>query len=215
MLILKDINTSKPCKGSSLMTVSNMKEIKEIINLGKRLDELSFETYSLFLKRDDFDRSLLVFWAEMADWKKNHLNHWKRISRSFVYKNLFHRSTEDLKTIIKQLKNIQTEQVEFMRRLRKKKISQDEAISQTILNEFCLITDIFLEIFYSYDEMARDGSVCFVEECESHLVKMANALKPYLKLNPLYAVLLRSIVDLKHKYDFLLTTYTKMKKAAV
>jgi hypothetical protein len=192
-----------------------MKEIKEIINLGKRLDELSFETYSLFLKRDDFDKSLLVFWSDMAEWKKNHLKHWKRISRSFVYRNLFDRTAEDLKTIIKQLKNIQTEQVEFMRRLRKKKISQDEAISQTILNEFCLITDIFLEIFFTYDEMLQDRSVSFVEECEVHLVKMANALKPYLRLNPLYAVLLRSIVDLKHKYDFLLTTYTKMKKAAV
>ena len=192
-----------------------MKEIKEIINLGKRLDELSYETYSLFLKREDFDKPLLFFWADMAEWKKNHLKHWKRIARSFAYKNLFNRTPDDLKTIIKQLKNIQTEQVEFMRRLRKKKISQDEAISQTILNEFCLITDIFLEIFYSYDESLQDRSVCFVEDCESHLVKMANALKPYLKLNPLYAVLLKSIVELKHKYDFLLTTYTKMKKAAV
>ncbi len=196
--------------------MSPTKEIKEIINLGKRLDELSFETYSLFLKRDDFDQPLLSFWTEMAEWKKNHLKHWKRISRSFVYRNLFGRSAEDLKTIIKQLKNIQTEQVEFMRRLRKKRISQDEAISQTILNEFCLITDIFLEIFYTYDEMLHDRSeCCFVEECESHLVKMANTLKPYLRLNPLYAVLLRSIVDLKHKYDLLLTKYAKMKKAAV
>jgi hypothetical protein len=105
--------------------------------------------------------------------------------------------------------------VEFMRRLRKKKITQSEAISQTILNEFCLVTDIFLEIFYTYDELMQDRSVCFVEECESHLVKMANTLKPYLKLNPLYAVLLRSIVDLKHKYDFLLTTFGRVKKAAV
>jgi hypothetical protein len=117
--------------------------------------------------------------------------------------------------IIRQLKNIQAEQVEFMRRLRKKKVSQDEAISQTILNEFCLITDIFLEIFYVYDETIEDRSTSFVEECEAHLVKMANTLKPYLRLNPLYAVLLRSIVDLKHKYDYLLSTYRKMKKAAV
>ncbi len=192
-----------------------MKEIKEIIDMGRRLDELAFETYSLFTKREDFDRVLVSFWTEMAEWKKDHLKHWKRISKTFVYKNFFNRSAEDLKMIIKQLKNIQAEQVEFMRRLRKKRVSQDEAISQTILNEFCLITDVFLEIFYVYDETIEDRSVSFVEECESHLVKMANTLKPYLRLNPLYAVLLRSIVDLKHKYDYLLSTYRKMKRAAV
>lgn len=192
-----------------------MKEIKEIIDMGRRLDELAFETYGLFSERQDFDRGLVLFWADMAEWKRHHLKHWKRISKTFVYKNLFNRSTDDLRIIIKQLKNIQSEQVEFMRRLRKKKISQDEAISQTILNEFCLITDIFLEIFYCYDETIQDRTLSFVEQCESHLVKMANALKPYLKLNPLYAVLLRSIVDLKHKYDFLLTTFGKIKKAAV
>lgn len=192
-----------------------MKEIKEIMDMGRRLDELSFETYSAFAGRSDFDPVLIAFWTEMAEWKKSHLRHWKKITKVFVYKNLFNRSTEDLKTIIKQLKNIQAEQVEFMRRLRKKKISQSEAISQTILNEFCLITDIFLEIFYTYDETVADRAESCVEECESHLVKMANTLKPYLRLNPLYAVLLRSIVDLKHKYDFLLSTYGKMKKAAV
>jgi hypothetical protein len=192
-----------------------MKEIKEIIDMGRRLDELAFETYSLFTKREDFDRVLVAFWTEMADWKKDHLKHWKRISKTFVYRNFFNRSADDLKMIVKQLKNIQAEQVEFMRRLRKKKVSQDEAISQTILNEFCLITDVFLEIFYVYDETIEDRSVSFVEECETHLVKMANTLKPYLRLNPLYAVLLRSIVDLKHKYDYLLATYRKMKKAAV
>ena len=192
-----------------------MKEIKEIIDLGRRLDELAFETYTLFSKREDFDRPLVAFWMGMAEWKKNHLRHWKKVARTFVYKNLFNREPDDLKVIIKQLKNIQSEHVEFMRRLRKKRISQDEAISQTILNEFCLITDIFLEIFYTYDETLHDRSSSFVEDCETHLVKMANALKPYLKLNPLYAVLLRSIVDLKHKYDFLLTTFGKLKKAAV
>jgi hypothetical protein len=192
-----------------------MKEIKEIIDMGRRLDELAFETYSLFTKREDFDKGLVLFWADMAEWKKNHLKHWKKISKSFVYRNFFNRSADDLKMIIKQLKNIQAEQVEFMRRLRKKKVSQDEAISQTILNEFCLITDVFLEIFYVYDETIEDRSTSFVEECESHLVKMANTLKPYLRLNPLYAVLLRSIVDLKHKYDYLLSTYRKMKRAAV
>ncbi len=192
-----------------------MKEIKEIIDLGRRLDELAFETYSLFSARNDFDKALVFFWTDMASWKKEHLKHWKRISKTFVYRNLFNRTLDDLKVIIKQLKNIQAEQVEFMRRLRKKRISQDEAISQTILNEFCLITDIFLEVFYLYDESLQDPSLSFVEGCESHLVTMANTLKPYLKLNPLYAVLLRSIVELKHKYDFLLTTRKKVKKAAV
>ena len=192
-----------------------MKEIKEIIDLGRRLDELAFETYTLFSKRDDFDRPLVYFWTDMAEWKKNHLKHWKKVGRTFVYRNLFNRKPEDLKIIIKQLKNIQSEHVEFMRRLRKKRISQEEAISQTILNEFCLITDIFLEIFYTYDEVLQDRTSSFVEDCETHLVKMANTLKPYLRLNPLYAVLLRSIVDLKHKYDFLLTSFGKMKKAAV
>ena len=156
-----------------------MKEIKEIIDMGRRLDELAFDTYSLFAKRDDFDKGLVNFWAEMAEWKKNHLKHWKKISRSFVYRNLFNRSTDDLKMIIKQLKNIQAEQVEFMRRLRKKKVSQDEAISQTILNEFCLITDIFLEIFYVYDETVEDRSASFVGECEYHLVEMAKAEEVY------------------------------------
>jgi hypothetical protein len=183
--------------------------------MGRRLDELAYETYTIFSKREDFDRGLVAFWGDMAEWKKNHLRHWKKVSRTFVYRNLFNRSPEDLKVIIKQLKNIQSEHVEFMRRLRKKRISQEEAISQTILNEFCLITDIFLEIFYTYDETLQDRTSSFVEDCESHLVKMANTLKPYLRLNPLYAVLLRSIVDLKHKYDFLLTSFGKMKKAAV
>jgi hypothetical protein len=192
-----------------------MKEIKEIIDMGRRLDELAYETYTIFSKREDFSRGLVAFWTDMAEWKKNHLKHWKKVSRTFVYKNLFNRKPEDLKVIIKQLKNIQSEHVEFMRRLRKKRISQEEAISQTILNEFCLITDIFLEIFYSYDETLQDRTTSFVEDCESHLVKMANTLKPYLRLNPLYAVLLRSIVDLKHKYDFLLSTSGKVKKAAV
>lgn len=192
-----------------------MKEIKEIIDMGRRLDELSYETYILFTKRDDFDRNLISFWAEMAEWKKNHAKHWKKISKNFVYKNMFNRSTDELRTVIKQLKSIQTEIVEFMRRLRKKKITQDEAIAQTILNEFCLISDIFLEICYTYDEAIKDPSGSCVEECESHLVRMANSLKPYLKLNPLYAVLLKSIVELKHKYDFLLTTFGKVQKKAV
>ncbi|MBA4373948.1 MAG: hypothetical protein C0402_13950 [Thermodesulfovibrio sp.] len=192
-----------------------MKEIKEIIDMGRRLDELAYETYSLFAKREDFDPSLVLFWTDMAEWKKNHLKHWKKISKTYVYKNLFNRTQNDLKSIIKQLKNIQAEHVEFMRRLRKKRISQDEAITQTILNEFCLVTDIYLEIFYSYDESVKDLASSCVEECEANLVKMANTLKPYLRLNPLYAVLLRSIVDLKHKYDFLLTRFGKLKKKAV
>lgn len=191
------------------------KELKEIIDLGRRLDELSHETYTVFSKREDFDPELVSLWAAMAEWKKNHLKHWKRIAKTYVYKNLFKRSADDLKTIIKQLKNIQAEHVEFMRRLRKKRISQEEAISQTILNEFCLVTDIFLEIFYTYDEMLQDRSCSFVEDCETHLVRMANVLRPYLKLNPLYAVLLRSIVEMKGKYDFLLSSIGRVKKAAV
>lgn len=191
-----------------------IKEIKQIIDMGRRLDELAYETYSMFSKRDDFDRKLTYFWAEMAEWKKNQLKYWKKISKSFVYKNMLHRTTGDLLTVIKQLKNIQTEHVEFMRRLRKKKISQDEAISQTILNEFCLISDVFLEIFYTCDEMVKGSPTSCVEDCETHLMKMANTLKPYLRFNPLYAVLLKSIVEIKHKYDFLLTTFGKMKKAA-
>jgi hypothetical protein len=192
-----------------------MKDIKEIISMGKRLDELTFETYSLFSKRDDFDKNLIAFWSDMAEWKKNHLKHWKKISRSFSYRNMFSRTSGDLKEIIIQMKSIQAEHVEFLRRLRKKKISQNEAISQTILNEFYLVSDILLEIFYTYDETVKDKSISCVEECESHLIKMANTLKPYLKLNPLYAVLLKSIIELKHKYDFLLSTFGKMKKAAV
>ncbi len=192
-----------------------MKEISEIIKLGRKLDELSYETYSLFAKRDDFDKNLVLFWAEMAEWKKIHLKHWRKISKTFVYKNMFSRTKDDLKNIIKQLKIIQAEIVEFLRRLRKKKITQDEAISHTILNEFCLVTDIFLEIFYTYDITVKNMSHSCVQECEAHLAKMANTLRPYLKFNPLYAVLLRSIIDLKHKYDFLLTTFGKIKKVAV
>ncbi|MHB8880186.1 MAG: hypothetical protein ACYC69_01610 [Thermodesulfovibrionales bacterium] len=192
-----------------------MKEIKEIIDMGRRLDELAYETYTLFSKREEFDRQLIAFWADMAEWKKGHLKHWKKISKTYVYKNLFDRTPNDLKSIIKQLKNIQAEHIEFMRRLRKKRISQDEAITQTILNEFCLVTDIYLEIFFSYDETAKDLTSSCVEECETNLVKMAHTLKPYLRLNPLYAVLLRSIVDLKHKYDLLLSNFgaSKTKKA--
>jgi hypothetical protein len=189
-----------------------MKEIKEIIDMGRRLDELAYETYTLFSKRDDFDRQLVSFWADMAEWKKNHLKHWKKISKIYVYKNLFNRTPNDLRSIIKQLKNIQAEHIEFMRRLRKKRISQDEAITQTILNEFCLVTDIYLEIFYSYDETVKEQTSSCVEECELSLVKMANTLKPYLRLNPLYAVLLRSIVDLRYKYDLLLSNFGAVRK---
>lgn len=192
-----------------------MKEIKEIIDMGRRLDELAYETYTLFSKREDFDRQLVSFWADMAEWKKNHLKHWKKISKTYVYKNLLNRAPNDLKSIIKQLKNIQAEHIEFMRRLRKKRISQDEAITQTILNEFCLVTDIYLEIFFSYDETVKEQASSCVEECESNLVKMANSLKPYLRLNPLYAVLLRSIVDLKYKYDLLLSNFGPVKKKKV
>lgn len=191
-----------------------MKEVKEIIDMGRRLDELSYEVYGHFAKREDFDRKLVALWAEMAAWKRGHAKHWKRIAKSFEYRNLFGRSAEDLSTVVRQMKNVQAELVEFLRRMKKKRVSQEEAISQTILNEFCLVSDIFLEIFYTYGETAEGSPENFVEECESHLVKMANTLKPYLRLNPLYAALLKSMVEIKHKYDFLLATYGKVRKAA-
>jgi hypothetical protein len=191
-----------------------MKEIKEIIDMGRRLDELTCEVYSQFAKRDDFDPSLVALWSDMAEWKKIHLKHWKKISRSFVYQNMFDKTTEDLKTIIKQMKNIQSELVEFLRRLRKKTITQNEAVSQTILNEFCMISDIFLEIFYTYGETLEDKPTGFVQECGAHLQRMANALKPYMRLNPLYAVLLKSMVEFNQKYDFLERTYGKKRKVA-
>ena len=78
-----------------------MKEIKEIIDLGRRLDELTFEVYSQFAKRDTFDPALIALWSDMAQWKKDHLKHWKKMSKTFVYQNIFHKSNEDLKTIIK------------------------------------------------------------------------------------------------------------------
>ncbi|MDH4231165.1 MAG: hypothetical protein OEW04_03950 [Nitrospirota bacterium] len=191
-----------------------MKEIKEIIDMGRRLDELTCEVYTQFAKRDDFDPALITLWKEMAEWKKGHLKHWKKISKSFAYRNLFSKSSEDLKTIIKQMKNIQSELVEFLRRLRKKTITQNEAVSQTILNEFCMISDIFLEIFYTYGETLDSGPSIFVKECGSHLMRMADVLKPYMKLNPLYAVLLKSLVEFRYKFEFLETTYGKKRKAA-
>lgn len=191
-----------------------MKEIKEIIDMGRRLDELTCEVYSQFAKRDDFDPALVTLWSDMAEWKKIHLKHWKKISRSFVYQNMFDKTTEDLKTIIKQMKNIQSELVEFLRRLRKKTITQNEAVSQTILNEFCMISDIFLEIFYTYGETLEDKPTVFVQECGAHLERMAKALRPYMRLNPLYAVLLKSMVEFNQKYDFLESTYGKKRKVA-
>lgn len=127
-----------------------MKEIKEIIDMGRRLDELTCEVYSQFAKRADFDPALVNLWTDMAEWKKIHLKHWKKISKTFVYKNMLNKTDEELRTINKQMKNIQSELVEFLRRLRKKTITQNEAVSQTILNEFCMISDIFLEIFFTY-----------------------------------------------------------------
>jgi len=191
-----------------------MKEIKEIIDMGRRLDELACEVYSQFAKRDDFDPALVALWSDMAEWKKIHLKHWKKISRSFVYQNMFHKTTEDLKVIIKQMKNIQSELVEFLRRLRKKTITQNEAVSQTILNEFCMISDIFLEIFYTYGETLEDKPTGFVQECGAHLERMARALRPYMRLNPLYAVLLKSMVEFNQKYDFLESKYGKKRKVA-
>jgi hypothetical protein len=192
-----------------------MKEIKEIIEMGRRLDELTCEVYTQFAKRGDFDPALISLWKDMAEWKKEHLKHWKKISKSFAFQNMFNKTDEDLKTIIKQMKNIQSELVEFLRRLRKKTISQNEAVSQTILNEFCLISDIFLEIFYTYGETIDDKSDGFVKECGFHLMRMADVLKPYMRLNPLYAVLLKSMVEFNQKLKILESTYGRQKKAAV
>lgn len=191
-----------------------MKEIKEIIDMGRRLDELTCEVYSQFAKRSDFDAALIKLWTDMAEWKKVHLKHWRKISKTFVYKNMLNKTEEELKTINKQMKNIQSELVEFLRRLRKKTITQNEAVSQTILNEFCMISDIFLEIFFTYGETLEDRPGSFVKECGYHLERMADALKPYMRLNPLYAVLLKSMVEFKYKYDFLERNYGRRKKAA-
>ncbi len=54
----------------------------------------------------------------------------------------------------------------------------------------------------------------FVQECGAHLERMANALRPYMRLNPLYAVLLKSMVEFNQKYDFLESTYGKKRKVA-
>jgi hypothetical protein len=63
-----------------------MKEIKEIIDMGRRLDELTCEVYGQFAKRDDFDPALIALWKDMAEWKKDHLKHWKKISKSLYIK---------------------------------------------------------------------------------------------------------------------------------
>jgi hypothetical protein len=191
-----------------------MKEIKEIIEIGKKLDELSYEVYSNFAKRDDFDPRLVAMWARMAEWKKNHIKHWKKISKSFVYKNILKRKPAELATIVKQLKNIQAELVEFLRRLRKKKVSQSEAVSQTVLNEFCLISDIFLEIFYSYSKTLEGPSTDIVVDCRSHMVHMAETLQPYLKLNPLFSALKKSMGDMERTHNFLVLNFGKKRKAA-
>jgi hypothetical protein len=191
-----------------------MKEIKEIIEIGKKLDELTFEVYSHFAKRDDFDPQLVALWTRMADWKKGHIKHWKKISKTFVYKNIFKRKPAELVTIIKQLKNIQAELVEFLRRLRKKKITQSEAVSQTVLNEFCLISDIFLEIFYTYSKSAEGASADIVGDCRTNLRNMTDTLQPYLRLNPLYSALKKSMGEIEHTHEFLVLNFGKKRKAA-
>jgi hypothetical protein len=191
-----------------------MKEIQEIIELGKKLDELTCEVYSHFAKREDFDPKLVAMWARMAEWKKSHIKHWKKISKTFVYKNILKRKSTELETIVKQLKNIQAELVEFLRRLRKKKVSQSEAVSQTVLNEFCLISDIFLEIFYSYGKTLEAPSVDIVADCRSHLMNMTETLQPYLRLNPLFSALKKSMGDIEHTHNFLVLNFGKKRKAA-
>ncbi len=190
-----------------------MKEIKEIIEIGRKLDELTYEVYSHFAKRDDFDPELVALWIKMAEWKKSHIKHWKKISKTFVYKNILKRKPAELAIVIKQLKNIQAELVEFLRRLRKKKVPQSEAVSQTVLNEFCLISDIFIEIFYSYSKTLDDPSVNMVGECRENLSNMTKTLQPYLRLNPLYSALKKSMGEIEHTHDVLVHTFTKKKAA--
>jgi len=189
-----------------------MKEIKEIIEIGRKLDELTYEVYSHFAKRDDFDPQLVALWIKMAEWKKSHIKHWKKISKSFVYKNILKRKPAELAVVIKQLKNIQAELVEFLRRLRKKKVPQTEAVSQTVLNEFCLISDIFIEIFYSYSKTIDDPSVNMVEDCRANLTNMTKTLQPYLRLNPLYSALKKSMGEIEHTHDVLVHTFNQKKK---
>ncbi len=191
-----------------------MKEIKEIIEIGRKLDELTCEVYSNFAKREDFDPRLVALWTRMAEWKKGHVRHWKKISKTFVYKNILKRKPADLAIVVKQLKNIQAELVEFLRRLRKKKVSQSEAVSQTVLNEFCLISDIFLEIFYSYGKQLEDPSADIVSECRSQMMYMAETLQPYLKLNPLFSALRKSMKDIDLTHEYLVVHFGKKKKAA-
>lgn len=192
-----------------------MNEIPEIIEIGKRLDELTCEVYSHFAKREDFDPSVVALWTNMAEWKKGHAKHWRKISKTLVYKNILKRKPAELVTIIKQLKNIQAELVEFLRRLRKKKVSQGEAVSQTVLNEFWLISDIFIEIFYLYGQSLEERTVSMVDECQTNLVTMAKTLRPYLKLNPLYSALMKSIGEINETHDFLVYHYGKKRKTAV
>lgn len=196
--------------------VKDVKEIKEIIDLGRKLDELTAEVYSHFSLREDFSPRLVSLWTDLSAWKKSHAKLWRKLSKTYVYKNLFRRKPEDLQLTIKQLKNIQSELVEFLRRLRKKRIPQEEAVAQTVLNEFCLVSDIFLEIFYTYDETETNGAAAIVDSCQANIMRMANTLRPYLKLNPLYAALVKSILEMRHKHELLLLRKQgKGKKAAV
>jgi len=192
-----------------------MNEILEIIEIGKRLDELTCEVYGHFAKREDFDPAVVALWTNMAEWKKGHAKHWRKISKNLVYKNILKRKPVELVTIIKQLKNIQAELVEFLRRLRKKKVSQGEAVSQTVLNEFWLISDIFIEIFYLYGQSLEERTVSMVDECQANLATMAKTLRPYLKLNPLYSALMKSMSEINETHDFLVHHHGKKKKVAV
>lgn len=194
--------------------VRDTKEIKEIIDLGRKLDELTAEVYLHFSQREDFSPRLVALWTDLAAWKKTHAKLWRKIAKTYVYKNVLKRKPEELQLTIKQLKNIQSELVEFLRRLRKKRIPQEEAVSQTVLNEFCLVSDIFLEIFHTYDETEPNGPATIIDTCQTNILRMANTLRPYLKLNPLYAALVKSILEMRHKYEILLHKQGKVKKAA-
>ncbi|GAB4490591.1 MAG: hypothetical protein OHK006_23660 [Thermodesulfovibrionales bacterium] len=194
--------------------VRDSKEIKEIIDLGRKLDELTAEVYHHFSQREDFSPRLVALWTDLAAWKKTHAKLWRKISKTYVYRNILKRRPEDLQLTIRQLKNIQSELVEFLRRLRKKRIPQEEAVSQTVLNEFCLVSDIFLEIFHAYDETETNGPGTVIETCQTNIMRMADTLRPYLKLNPLYAALVKSILEMRHKHEVLLHRQGTIKKKA-
>ncbi|MBI5846759.1 MAG: hypothetical protein HZB31_02185 [Nitrospirae bacterium] len=94
-------------------------------------------------------------------------------------------------------------------------MSQGEAVSQTVLNEFWLISDIFIEIFYLYGQSLEERTLSMVDDCRMNLATMAKTLRPYLKLNPLYSALMKSMGEINETHDFLVHYHGKKRKTAV